>query len=210
MKKLFIAAMMAVATIVAPQASTAATPKADRATISSEISSGRYATAFEKFKSGSPMSVEDATVVYYGSALQPGFNATASVADILNTFNAGQTDKAFRMCEKVLASDPTNLAVLFKAYASAMASNDAAIKSQATAMQNRILAVCDAIFASGSGVTDSSPYVVIRPADIDEFVVKYIQPEKVIGRAKIGSLEAAKVKLDPTRDDVILYFKQGL
>lgn len=210
MKRILIAAMAAAATMIAPITSKAITPKADKTAISAEISSGNYSKNLEKFNSGTPLSEEEATIVYYGSALQPGFNATASTEDIISTFNVGKTDKAFRMCEKALESDPTNLTVLFKAYASAVASNDPAIKSKAPVIQNRILAVCDAIFASGTGVSDASPYVVIRSSDINEFLVKYIQPEKILGQAKIGGLEAVKVSLDNTRDNVIFYFKQGL
>ena len=48
--------------------------------------------------------------------------------------------------------------------------------------------------------------MLIRPSDTDEFLVKYMQPAGILGRARIGQTEAIKVRLDGVADDVILYF----
>ncbi len=59
---------------------------------------------------------------------------------------------------------------------------------------------------SGSGVADASPYQVIRRSDINEFLVKYMQPKNVVGQSQIGQLTAIKASFDGIPDDVILYF----
>lgn len=170
--------------------------------------SAEYAAAMQKFVDGQNLSTVDAQLVYYGSACQPGFNASASYPAMLSAYNDNQMDRAFELCQNALKVDPTNLAVLFKAYASAMASTKAENRALAPKMQARLLNVCDAIFESGKGVSEFSPYVVIRPDDINEFVVKYIQPEIVMGSATVGGNRAIKVKLPGIADEAILYFHQ--
>lgn len=203
MKKIFIAAIVALSTLLT-SAAYAATP--NRETIAQQVKSGQYATLLERYKSGQTLTGDEAATLYFGSALQPGFQPDRKFDKMLAAFNNGETDHAFRLCEEGLATDPTNLTLLFKAYAAAMTSKDQSIKAKAPKMQSRLLTVCDAIFNSGAGVADNSPYQVIRPADIEEFLVKYIQPASIEGRANINDLTAAKVKLDGIADDVILYF----
>jgi len=206
MKKIILSAAIAIISVFATATVSAENTKPDRQTIQMQISNGKYTRLLEKFKAGQQLSAEEAAAVYYGSALQPGFNAEKQYTAMLEAYHSGNTEKAFKLCEDALAKDPTNLGVLFKAYASAVSSKDATTKAKAPVMQTRLLAICDAIFSSGTGVQETSPYVVIRPADIEEFLVKYMQPISIEGRAKIGDLNAAKVRLEGIDDDVILYF----
>lgn len=206
MKKIILSAAIAIISVFAATTVSAENAKPDRQAIQTQIANGKYTQLLEKFKSGQQLTAEEAATVYYGSALQPGFNAERQYTAMLEAYQSGNTEKAFKLCEDALAKDPTNLGVLFKAYASAVSSKDATTKAKAPVMQTRLLAICDAIFASGTGVQETSPYVVIRPADIEEFIVKYMQPQSIEGRAKIGDLNAAKVRLEGIDDDVILYF----
>lgn len=208
MKKIILSAAIAIISVFATTtaAVSAENAKPDKLTIQTQIANGNYARLMEKFKSGQQLTAEEAATIYYGSALQPGFNAEKQYTAMLEAYNSGNTEKAFKLCEEALEKDPTNLGVLFKAYASAVSSKDAATKAKAPVMQTRLLAICDAIFASGTGVRETSPYVVIRPADIEEFLVKYMQPQSIEGHANVGELFAAKVRLEGIEDDVILYF----
>ncbi len=201
MKRILIAAVVALS---AAFSTSAATPTHE--SVSQQVKSGQYATLLERFKAGQSLTADEAAIVYYGSALQPGFNPDKKYDKMLAAFNSGQTDNAFRLCEEGLKTDPTNLALLFKAYAAAMASKDASIKAKAPKMQARLLSICDAIFSSGNGVSENAPYLVVRPSDTEEFLVKYLQPASIDGRATIGELTAAKVKLDGIADEIIFYF----
>lgn len=204
MKKLILAALTAMAIVAAP--ATTAQKKADRATVASELSQSDYATLLKKYRSPEPLDADQYRIIYYGAALQPGFDADKQYTDVNSAYASGDMATTLKLCEKALASDPTNLALLFKAYVAASTSADESTKAKAPEFQNRILGLCDAIFSSGNGVTEESPYVVTRKSDIDEFLVKYMQPEAVTGRAQIGNLEAAKVRFNGIADDVILYF----
>lgn len=174
--------------------------------IKAKVSQQTYSEALARYNSGQPITADDALIVYYGAADQPGFNPSKTYPEINSTYTSGATDKAFKLCKKALASDPANLWLLFKTYASAAVSKDSAIKAKAPAIQNQILAVCDAIFNSAVGVSESAPYIVVRASDIDEFVNKYIQPESIIGRAKVGNVDAIKMVISEGQDPAILYF----
>lgn len=204
MKKFILAALAAMSLMLSAPAATAA--PVSKEALKTQIKSGRYAGLLERYKAGESLTADEAATVYYGSALQPGFNPAVEYTAMLAAYNQGDMARAYRLCEEALAGDPTNLTLLFKAFSSASASVDPAIKAKAPVYQTRLLAICDAIFNSGTGVADNSPYMLIRPSDTDEFLVKYMQPAGILGRARIGQTEAIKVRLDGVADDVILYF----
>lgn len=206
MKKLFSAATAAFLIIAAPTTQATESQTIDRDAIETTAKSDDYASLLRHFTDGEQLTPDEIATVYYGSVFQPGFNADMQYPSLTAAYAAGEMTKALRLCEEALAKDPTNLSLLFKAYAAARSSTDATVNTKATIFQNRIIGICDAIFASGSGVTETSPYTVIRPSDIDDFLIKYIQPTAVKGRARISDLDAVKVTLDGLTDDVILYF----
>ncbi len=204
MKKFLIATMAAISIILTP----AAEGKLNRSQIETQAQSTDYAILLKRFNAGEQLTEAEYATVYYGSALQPGFIAGRQYADIAEIYASGDMGKTLRRCEESLNTDPTNLGLLFKAFAASTLSTDESVKAKAESYRTRINGICDAIFASGTGVTESSPYVVIRPSDIDEFMVKYLQPTAVTGRARIGALDAAKVTFEGVDDEVILYFGQ--
>lgn len=177
-----------------------------RAAIQHKATSAEYTELVNKFKAGETLPVDDIITIYYGAALRPGFNADASYTPIMAAFTSGDIARAYTLAAKAVDAEPTNLALLFKAYASAVASTDPAVKAKAPIYQNMLMQICDMLFNSFMGVSENSPYQVIRPSDIDEFLVKYIQPAKVTARAKLGNLDAVKAKLDGIDDEVIFYF----
>lgn len=204
MKHLILAAATALAIATAPANISAAQP--DHAAIAAQAKTSSYTDLLKKFKEGKQLTEAEATTLYYGSALQPGFTPDKDYTPVIAAYNSGDMKRAYNLANEALASDPTNLALLFKAYAAASASSDPNIKAQAPALQTRLLAICDAIMNSGSGVADASPYQVIRRSDINEFLVKYMQPKNVVGQSQIGQLTAIKASFDGIPDDVILYF----
>lgn len=208
MKHLAIAAIAAALTLSTSVNAIAGGKLPERSTFASQTTPSAYAQLLQRFQAGEPLTKAEYTTVYYGSALQPGFSADKQYADIAEIYASGDLTKALRRCEEALATDPTNLALLFKAYAASKLSADESVKSKADGYVNRINGICDAILDSGSGVTDMSPYMVIRPTDVNEFLVKFLQPTSVNGRARVGNLDAVKVTLDGVPDEVIFYFGQ--
>ncbi len=164
-----------------------------------------YKALADRFAAGHKMQPQEVADLYYGSALQPGFKADRNYPEITRSYVAGDYATTLSQVWNALSADPTNLYLLFTGYGAARSLGN---KEAAGLLQNRLLQICDVIFSSGKGVSQDSPYIVVRPGDIDEFLIKYIQPTSLIGRAKIGNVDAARVNIDGVPDDVILYFKQ--
>lgn len=206
MKRIILAAVAALAIAATPTPAPAQANGPQRPDRESIAAADNYKELLKDFEAGKNLSAADMATVYYGAALQPGFNADRDYAAVMAAYNSGDMKRAFTLAKEALASDPTNLSLLFKAYASATASSDPDVKSQAEIYQNRLLGICDAIMNSGTGVTETSPCLVIRRSDINDFLVKYMQPSQILGQAQISNLTAIKVRFDSIADDVILYF----
>lgn len=165
----------------------------------------RYKKLTERFVAGdSTLTLEELATVYYGSAYSPLFVSGDTYAAVDNAYSSGDYAKALTLIDSALALDPANLGLLFKGFGSAYSLSDTA---RAENYRRRLTGVCDVIFNSGMGVTDVSPYVIVRPSDRDEFIVKYLQPVSVTGSATMGGTDAVKMKLDGVDEEVILYFK---
>lgn len=169
---------------------------------------GNYTTLLPKFKNGESLLPTEAMAVYYGAARQPGFTPDAQHTSMMQAYETGNMLQAHNLAMKGLQSDPTNLTLLFKAYASAVAGNDTDAKTLAPKLLTRINNICDAIFNSGLGVSEASPYLYTHQSDIEEFLLKYIRPSSVIGKSKLGDLDVYKVTLEGIADPVYLYFGQ--
>ncbi len=191
------------ATITAQSKPTIAT---DRPTISATAADNEsYKALTDRFASGHQLQPQEIAVIYYGTAMQPGFDANVQYTDIARTYAAGDYTTALSLIWKALAKDPANLYLLFTGYGCARSLDN---HEAASLLQQRLTQVCDMIFSSGNGVAQDSPFVILRPSDIDEFIIKYIQPDSIVGRAKIDGLEAVRVTLEGVPNDVIFYFRQ--
>lgn len=198
-------ALLLIAATAAPFAAATGKYTPDRTQIAASMRDhAAYKALADRFASGQKLTAGEMGEVYYGAVCQPGFNASVTYPDIARTYAAGDYATTLSQVWTALAKDPANLYLLFTGYGAARSlKNDEA----ASLLQNRLLQVCDLIFSTGTGVTSDSPYLVVHPSDIDEFVVKYIQPVKVLGRATLEGCQAVRVNLDNNADDVILYFK---
>lgn len=198
-------ALLLIAAISVPVAAAAGKYTPDRSQIATAVRDhAAYKALADRFASGQKLTAGETGEVYYGAVFQPGFNASVTYPDIARTYAAGDYATTLSQVWTALAKDPANLYLLFTGYGAArsLKNNEAA-----SLFQNCLLQVCDLIFSTGTGVTSDSPFLVVHSSDIDEFVVKYIQPVKVLGRATLEGCQAVRVNLDNNTDDVILYFK---
>lgn len=203
MKRTILSFLLA---IISVSASFAATERfmPDRSQITAAVSDqNSYKALADRFASGQKLTVPEVAAIYYGTALQPGFNPSQSYPDIARTYAAGDYATTLSLIWSALSKDPANLYLLFTGYGSAASLGN---QEAASLLQNRLLQICDLIFSTGTGITQDSPYIVVRPSDIDEFLIKYIQPQKIDGRAKIGNLDACRVQLEGIDNDIIMYF----
>lgn len=206
--KRFFTSLFLLAALTAPSAMAQNQLNTPDAKVIAATPRDTYRSLLARFESGQKLDAADMMTVYYGAAAQPGFNPDVTYSALDAAYNTGDMAKAHNLAAEALRKDPTNLYLLFKAYASAAASTDHTVKSLAPKYQTRLLGICDAIFSSGLGVADSSPYLVTRTSDAQEFIIKYLQPTAIKGTSKLGDIDAVKLNLDGIPDDVIVYFKQ--
>lgn len=206
MKRFILPLLLSAILVIPAMGSDKGAVPTDRASVSAAVADhGKYKALADRFASGHSLDPSEIAYIYYGTALQPGFSAATQYPDIAKTYAAGDYSTALSLIWKALAKDPANLYLLFTGYGCARSLEN---KEAADLLQGRLMQVCDMIFKSGTGVTQESPYIILRPSDIDEFVVKYIQPTAILGRAKIGDLDAVRVSIEGVPNDAILYFKQ--
>lgn len=173
-----------------------------------KASMGQRPSLLASYEKGASLTPQQMAVVYFGQAFTPGYKQIDKYPDIDAAYSAKDVAKALPLIEKALATNPVALNQLFRAYACTASSTSAEQKAKADNYQKRIDAICTAIFASGTGVSDSSPFITLSKEDSEAFVRNYLQPEAIIGQASIGSLDAIKVKWPGQSEDVIFYFSR--
>lgn len=163
-----------------------------------------------RFNAGdSTLTSDDIAIVYYGACLTPGFAAAPhDYAEINRLRAAGDYAAMMPLCAEALKTDPASLTLLFRSFAGAFnaAERDAALIES---LKTRINQVCDAIFASGSGVTETDPYKVAAEPDIDLFINNYLGIPEITDRGTLGHLQVRKVKMENREEPVYLFFEAG-
>lgn len=167
---------------------------------------GERPALLEKFNKGEQLSLDDMAVVYYGQAFVPGKTPAASYPDVDAAYSKKDYPATLTLVDEVLRTNPVALNQLFRGYVCAASSTEPRIKARAESFQNRINAICSVIYATGTGVTNDSPFIVLTKEDGAAFLRNYLQPEGIVDQASIDKLDAYKVKWAGQADPVIFYF----
>lgn len=161
----------------------------------------------DRFVSGdTTLTTAEVATVYYSTVFAPGYSPRRDYADI----NALRAERRYAemlpLCEEALKTDPTSLTLLFRTFAGAY---NTSLPDKSALLQNtqtRINQICDAIFASGKGVIEESPFEVVAAGDIEQFLTNYLQVDATEGYSARGPLTVAKVRLSGHPEPVFLYF----
>ena len=148
----------------------------------------------ERFVAGdTTLTPDQIDIVYYGAVFAPGYAALPRSYDTINALRAERRfDEMMPLCRKALADDPTNLTLLFRAFAGAYNTGDTAMKDNASERK---------------GVDTSDPFEVVIDSDIEQFLINYLQVEQILDSAMLGPLTVVKVKLPGRDDPAYLYFR---
>lgn len=165
-----------------------------------------YSTLLKRFNSGDEsLTPEEVATVYYGSATlapQPSRDYTA-----INSLRASRRFGEMKpLCIKALDSDPVSLTLLFRLFAAAYNAPEGRDEATVASAGTRINQLCDAIFASGTGVTETEPFHVVSEGDIEQFLLNYVRVDSILGMARQGQLSVAHVKLPGRDEPAYLYF----
>lgn len=167
---------------------------------------GERQALLEKFNRGERLTPEDMAVVYYGQAYVPGKAPAESYPDVDAVYAKKDYPATLTLVDEVLRSNPVALNQLFRGYVCAASSTEPRIKARAESFQQRIDNICSVIYATGTGVTNDSPFRVLTKEDGAAFLRNYLQPEGIVDQASIDRLDAYKVKWPGQADPVIFYF----
>lgn len=165
-----------------------------------------YSNLVERFATGdTTLTPDEVATVYYGSATlsdQPSRDYTA--------INSLRTSRRFGemmpLCTEALKSDPVSLTLLFRLFAAAYNAPSGRDEATVASAGTRINQICDAIFASGTGVTESDPFHVVSESDIEQFLLNYVRVDSITGMAQQGPLTVAQVQLPGREETAYLYF----
>lgn len=163
-----------------------------------------YASLLDRFNTGdSTLTADEVAMVYFGA---PAAGKTVPEADY-SRINALRSERRYSemmpLCAEALKSDPVSLTLLFRTFAGAYNNNDAATQASASTRVNQL---CDAIFASGTGVTETDPFRVVAKADIEQFLNNYLRVDRILGMSAMGALTVAQVQLPGREEPAYLYF----
>ncbi|MCM1336668.1 MAG: DUF4919 domain-containing protein [Candidatus Amulumruptor caecigallinarius] len=167
---------------------------------------GERPALLEKFNKGEQLTPEDMAVVYYGQAYLPGKSVAESYPDVDAAYAKKDYPATLTLVDEVLRTNPVALNQLFRGYVCAASSTEPRIKARAASFENRINNICSVIYATGTGVTNDSPFIVLSKEDGAAFLRNYLQPEGIVDQTSIDKLDAYKVKWPGQNDPVIFYF----
>lgn len=161
----------------------------------------------DRFISGdTTLTTAEVSTVYYSTVFSPGYSPQRDYTDI----NALRAERRYAemlpLCEEALKTDPTSLTLLFRTFAGAYNTSGDRKSTLLKNTQTRINQICDAIFASGKGVIEESPFEVVATGDIEQFLTNYLQVDAIEGYSARGPLTVAKVRLSGHPEPVFLYF----
>lgn len=182
---------------------------AERVKVTSEAIKARMGerpALLDKFNRGEQLSLDDLAVVYYGQAFIPGKAVAESYPDVDAAYAKKDYPATLTLVDEVLRTNPVALNQLFRGYVCAASSTEPRIKARAESFENRINGICSVIYATGTGVTNDSPFVVLSKEDGAAFLRNYLQPEGIVDQTSIAKLDAYKVKWPGQTDPVIFYF----
>lgn len=163
----------------------------------------------ERFNAGdSTLTPGEVADVYYGAVFTDGFTPAGRDYAQINTLRRDRRYGEMKpLCVEALKADPTSLTLLFRTFAAAFnapGGRDGALMESA---RTRINQICDAIFASGTGTTEDSPFEVACRADIEQFLTNFLQVDEILGMAEMGPLTVANVRLPGREEPAYLYFR---
>lgn len=173
-----------------------------------KVSPERLNSLNERFVAGdTTLTPDEVATVYYSTVFAPGYSSKRDYKEINALRAERRYSEMMPLCEEALKSDPTSLTLLFRTFAGAYNAPGGRDSKRLENARTRINQICDAIFASGKGVVEESPFEVVAGGDIEQFLTNYLQVDAIEGYAARGPLTAAKVRLSGHPDPVFLFFR---
>lgn len=166
-----------------------------------------YTALLNRFVAGdSTLTVGDMAVIYYGYAFTPDFDPKAHYDKARDAYKRKDYAVASYLSSEALVKNPVSLDMTVVGLVSATRSTVDRIRAKIPALQSRFDMLATIILSSGMGTNCESPFMIISADDIERIVHNVLGAADILGTAKVGDIDAVKIRFAGQDREHILYF----
>ncbi len=167
----------------------------------------QYTALLNRFVAGdTTMNVGEVAIVYYGHAFTPEYKPGQANDKIHDAYKRKDYPVAAYLSSEALLDNPVSLDMTVVNLIAADHSDLPRVRAKIPALQARFDMLATTILSSGNGTTCDSPFVVIDPDDIERVLRNVLGANEILGRAKVGDIDAVKITFPGEMREHILYF----
>lgn len=157
-------------------------------------------------KADTTLRLDEMATVYYGYASTIDYAPDLTFPEIDEAIADENYDKAFRLSIEAAKEAPLSLPVLINVI---KLMPQVELKENLDAYLNirqRLEMLIGTILASGTGIRRELPFKVISEGDMMVILKDILNVEEIVGRSKIGEIDAVKITFPTNSREHILYF----
>ncbi|MDE6316817.1 MAG: DUF4919 domain-containing protein [Muribaculaceae bacterium] len=157
-------------------------------------------------KADTTLRLDEMATVYYGYASTIDYAPDLTFPEIDEAIADENYDKAFRLSIEAAKEAPLSLPVLINVI---KLMPQIELKENLDAYLNirqRLEMLIGTILASGTGIRRELPFKVISEGDMMVILKDILNVEEIVGRSKIGEIDAVKITFPTNSREHILYF----
>lgn len=157
-------------------------------------------------KADTTLRLDEVATVYYGSAATVDYAPDLTFPEIDEAIAAEDYDKAYDLSIQAAKEAPVSLPVLINVI---KLTPKIDLKDKLDSYLNvrqRLEMLIGTILASGTGIRRELPFKVISEADMMVILKDILNVGEIVGRSKIGKIDAVKVTFPTNSREHILYF----
>ncbi len=167
----------------------------------------RYRALLNRFVAGdTTLTTPELATVYYGYSFTPDYDPRETFDGISEAFAVKDYERVALLTPDALVLNPVSLDLSVMALAAAESGAGERPGLRAANLGLRCDMIATAILESGRGTTPDSPFKVISSADIGRLLRNVLGISVIVGRTKVGDVDAIKVTFPESDRQHILYF----
>ncbi len=167
----------------------------------------RYRALLNRFVAGdTALTSAELATVYYGYSFTPDYDPRETFDDITDAFDVKDYERVAFLAPDALVVNPVSLDLSVMALMAAECGAGERPGVRAANLGARCDMIATAILESGRGTSPDSPFMVISSADISRLLRNVLGINLIIGRTKVGEVDAIKVTFPGSDRQHILYF----
>lgn len=166
-----------------------------------------YTALLNRFVAGdTTLTIGEMATVYYGYAYTKDFNPDEHFDKARDAYRKKDYPVASYLSSEALVKNPVSLDMTVIGLVSATRSTVERIKANVPDLQARFDMLATIILSSGKGTDCDSPFMVLSADDTERIVKNVLGAQEIIGHAKVGTIDAVKMRFPGQDREHILYF----